>query len=65
MLLAQQRVDDPKAALAIAYHTAAAIEDKGPQVKALMNYAYVTKAEKKPASTQVRRPGGPGFYVVG
>ena len=53
MLLAQQRVEETKTALAIAYHTASAIEDKGPQVKALMNYAYVTKAQGKGASTQV------------
>jgi hypothetical protein len=59
MLLAQQRVDETKAALAIAYHTAAAIEEKGPQVKALMNYAYVTKAQKV-ASTQVRPGWGCG-----
>lgn len=32
MLLAQKRVEETKAALAIAYQTAAHIEDKGPQV---------------------------------
>ena len=64
MLLAQQKVEETKAALAIAYHTAAAIEDKGPQVKALMNYAYVTKAQKKAASPPVR-PGGEGRCGLG
>jgi hypothetical protein len=33
MLLAQQKVDETKAALAIAYQTSTHIEDKGPQVQ--------------------------------
>ncbi|KAI7836105.1 hypothetical protein COHA_010007 [Chlorella ohadii] len=52
MMLAQKKVDETKRALAIAYQTAAHIDDKGPQVRALMNYAYILKSERKAASTR-------------
>lgn len=35
MMLAQKKVDETKRALAIAYQTAAHIDDKGPQVRGL------------------------------
>lgn len=52
MLLAQRKVDETKQALAIAYHAATHIEDKGPMVRALMNYAYIAKSERKAGATE-------------
>ncbi|KAL4430714.1 hypothetical protein ABPG75_005970 [Micractinium tetrahymenae] len=52
MLLAQRKVEETKQALAIAYQAATHIEDKGPMVRALMNYAYITKSERKVAATE-------------
>ncbi|KAL4432400.1 hypothetical protein ABPG77_001699 [Micractinium sp. CCAP 211/92] len=52
MLLAQRKIEETKAALAVAYHAATHIEDKGPMVRALMNYAYITKSERKAGATE-------------
>lgn len=52
MQIALRKIEETKASLAIAYAAGKHTENRGPMIRALMNYAYVLRGSGKPRSTR-------------
>ena len=73
MLVALRKIDETKGSLAIAYAAGKHTENRGPMIRALMNYAYVLRGSGKPRSARAaylsaldiaRAENGPSHQTV-